>query len=172
MRTQILLFSSIFMITPFLSFSQTCEQIKAELAKTKAENEYLKTSLKINTPIKTQQSESIEFKLLKVEGNSKAQTVTFTYTLTTNAANWRINSDVKPIIDIDGNEYKLKSYTLGSETYGQSIYLNTDVPIKCTYTYGGILPAVKIIKLFKYGYTHEWGEPYSVEFRDITINWL
>lgn len=48
---------------------------------------------------------------------------------TTSAANWYINSDVRSIIDIDGNEYRLKSFTNGASDYLTAIQLNTDVPI-------------------------------------------
>lgn len=148
-----------------------CNQIKTELEKVKAENEYLKNSLKIGKPMNVITSDKIEFKLLKAEGNSKTQTVTFTFVLTTSAANWYINSRVQSIIDIDGNEYKLKSFTNGASNWDKSIDLVTDVPKKCTYTFEGILPAVKMIKLFKYDYTHAYGEPFAVEFRDIPLEW-
>lgn len=156
-----------------LSIAQTvqnCDQLKKELLKTQDENKYLKNSLKINEPIKEITSDKINFKLIKVEGNSKTQTITMTVVLKTNAANWYIMSSVNSIIDIDGNEYKLKSYTVGASDF-RSINLNTDVPIKCTYTFGGVLPAVKIIKLFNFEYTHSAGEPYSAEFRDLTVDW-
>ena len=167
------------LIAAFLCFSalegmsqstQSCEQAKAELVKSKEENEYLRNALKIGKPVKEVNSDNIDFKLLKVEGNSKSQTITMTLTLKTSAANWYIMSNVKSIIDIDGNEYKLKSYTIGADNYHQ-IEFNTDVPIKCTYTFGGILPAVKMIKLFKFDYTHRLGEKYFVEFRDLSVDW-
>lgn len=148
-----------------------CKPIKAELDKVKAENEYLKNALKIGKHMNVITSDKIEFKLLKAEGNAKSQTVTFTFVLTTSAANWYINSGVRSIIDIDGNEYKLKSFTNGASNWDKSIDLHTDVPIKCTYTFEGILPYVKIIKLFKYNYSHSAGEPYAVEFRDIPLEW-
>lgn len=124
-----------------------------------------------NHPIQSTFSDNIEFKLLKAVGNAHAQTITITMTLTTTAANWYINSSVRSIIDPEGNEYKLKSYTLGATNYGSSIDLTTNVPIRCTYTFGGVLPDVKSIKLFDYKYTHSWGEPFSVEFRDVPVEW-
>ncbi|MDF2515230.1 MAG: hypothetical protein K0R59_526 [Sphingobacterium sp.] len=150
---------------------QDCQEIKVALEKTKAENEYLKNSLKIGKALKEFNTDHILFKLTKVEGDSKAQTVTCTIVLTTSAANWYINSDVRSIIDIDGNEYRLKSFTNGASDYLTAIQLNTDVPIKCTYTFEGILPAVKMIKLFKFGYSHSLGEPYFVDFKDLSIDW-
>jgi len=150
---------------------QDCQEIKVVLEKTKAENEYLKNSLKIGKAINDVTTDNILFKLTKVEGDSKAQTVTCTIVLTTSAANWYINSDVRSIIDIDGNEYRLKSFTNGASDYLTAIQLNTDVPIKCTYTFEGILPAVKMIKLFKFGYSHSAGEPYFIDFKDLSIDW-
>jgi len=150
---------------------QNCPEIKLALEKAKAENEYLKNSLKIGKAVKEFNTDNILFKLTKVEGDSKAQTVTCTIVLTTSAANWYINSDVRSIIDIDGNEYRLKSFTNGASDYLTAIQLNTDVPIKCTYTFEGVLPAVKMIKLFKFGYSHSAGEPYFVDFKDISIDW-
>lgn len=157
--------------TMISTYAQTCDQIKADLATAKAENAYLKKSLKINELVKTQNSDNTEFKLIKVEGDSKAQKVTLTFVLTTNKANWYIMSDVNSMMDIDGNEYKLSSYLIGASSYLGMINLNTGVPIKCSYTFGGILPDVKIVKFFKFGYTHRAGEPFTTEFRDLAINW-
>lgn len=125
----------------------------------------------INFPIQSTFSDNIEFKLLKAVGNSHAQPITIIMTLTTTAANWSINSSIRSIIAPEGNEYKLKSYTLGATNYGSRIDLTTNVPIKCTYTFGGVLSDVKSIKLFDYKYTHSWGEPFSVELRDVPVEW-
>jgi hypothetical protein len=87
------------------------------------------------------------------------------------SANDYISSQVNSIIDIDGNEYLLKSYTLGAKSYGD-ISLFTDVPIKCTFTFGGVLPAVKMIKLLKFDYVHPTTYKRNfVEFRDLSISW-
>jgi hypothetical protein len=126
---------------------------------------------KSNSPIQVITFDNIEFKLLNVTGNSTTQSVTFILILTTNAANWHISSNVRSIIDNEGNEYTLKSFTNGASDYLHSIDLITDVPIKCTYTFGGVLPDVKTLKLFKYDYLHSAGERFAVEFRDIPVDW-
>jgi hypothetical protein len=125
----------------------------------------------VTQPLQTTISDNIEFKLTKVEGNSKAQSIKITMVLTTSAANWYIMSHVESIIDPEGNEYRLKSYTIGASDYFEKVDLKTGVPIKCTYTFGGVLPDVKRIKLFNYSYTHSWGEPFAVEFRDVLVDW-
>jgi hypothetical protein len=131
------------------------------------------TAQRSKGPIQTAYSDNIEFKLMKAIGNSKTQTVTITIVLITNVANWHIWSDVHSIIDPEGNEYKTKSFTNGASAYDSKINLNTGVPIKCTYTFGGILPNVKNIALFKFEYGHGMlDDPTSVEFRDISIDWI
>jgi hypothetical protein len=122
-------------------------------------------------PLQSTVSDNIEFKLLKAEGNAMTQSITMTMVLTTSAANWYIMSSVKTIIDNDGNEYKLKSFMIGSNNYFPKVELTTGVPMRCVYTFGGVLPGVRFVKLFKYGYTHQWGQPFAVEFRDIPVDW-
>jgi hypothetical protein len=123
------------------------------------------------TPLQVANSDNIEFKLISAVGSTKAQTITITMVLITSAANWYIMSAVHSIIDNDGNEYKLKSFTIGASNYLTEVNLVTGVPMRCTYSFGGILPGVKSIKLFKYDYRHSAGEPFYVEFRDIPVDW-
>ncbi len=131
------------------------------------------TAQRSRGPIQTAHSDNIEFKLMKTIGSLKTQTVTITIVLTTNVANWHIWSDVCSIIDPEGNEYKVKSFTNGASAYDDRIILNTGVPIKCTYTFGGILSNVKNIALFKFEYAQRsLDDPTSVEFRDIPIDWI
>lgn len=139
----------------------------------KKEEYHTPTTLrKTAAPIQIANSDNIEFKLLSAEGSIRAQTIKMTVILTTSAANWHVWSDVHSIIDPEGNEYKLKSFTNGASAYDSHIALNTDVPIKLTYTFGGILPNVRNIKLFKFEYEHKsLDDPISVEFRDIPIDW-
>lgn len=124
------------------------------------------------TPLQTTELEDIEFKLLSAEGNSRAQTIKMTVLLTNHAANRYIWSAVESISDADGNEYMLRSFTNGASAYDNHIPLDTEVPRKCTYTFAGVLPGVKLIKLFKFRYRHKsLDDPDEVPFRDIPINW-
>ncbi len=121
-------------------------------------------------PLQSTTTDNIEFKLLKAQGNTRTQSITMTLVLTTSAADHTISSDVRSIIDDEGNEYNLKSHTIGSSTFGGQVDLVTGVPLRCTFTFGGILPEVKRIKLFNYIYYHSGGN-FHVEFRDIPIDW-
>lgn len=123
-----------------------------------------------SAPLQIAYSDNIEFKLISATGSVKAQSITITMVLITSAANWYILSTVRSIIDNDGNEYKLTSYNVGVNHSGQ-IDLFTDVPKKCSFTFGGVLPEVKSIKLFKFDYFHRSGQSLYVEFRDIPVDW-
>jgi hypothetical protein len=123
-------------------------------------------------PLQTTEVEDIEFTLLSAEGSSRAQTIRMTVVLTNHAANRFIWSAVESMSDADGNEYLLKSFTNGASSYDNHIPLDTEVPRKCTYTFGGVLPSVKTIRLFKFRYRHKsLDDPNVVEFRDIPIDW-
>lgn len=126
---------------------------------------------KVISPLQIANADNIEFKLLTAEGSSRGQTIKMTLVLTTSAANWKIQSHIRSIFDNDGNEYELKAFTIGASTFLHDINMTTGVPIKCTYTFGGILPNVRQIKLFKFGYYIPAGREMAVEFRDIPIEW-
>lgn len=127
---------------------------------------------RVIVPIQIANAEDIEFKLFSAEGSKRAQTIRMTVILTNRAANRFIWSDVHSIIDANGNEYLIKSFTNGASAYDAHVPLDTDVPRKCTYTFGGILPTVAMIKLFKFQYQHKsLDDPNAVEFRDIPIDW-
>ncbi len=122
-------------------------------------------------PIQVANAEDIEFKLLSAEGSVRAQTIRMTVILTNRAANRFIWSDVHSIIDANGNEYLITSFTNGASTYDSHVPLDTDVPRKCTYMFKGG-PSVTMIKLFKFQYQHKMlDDPTAVEFRDVPVEW-
>lgn len=53
---------------------------------------------------------------------------------------------------------------------GSSVALNTDTPIRCSYTFGEVLPEVRLIRLFKFPY-NAYNEARSVDFRDLSVDW-
>jgi hypothetical protein len=124
-------------------------------------------------PLERAVADNIEFRLMRAEGSSRAQTIKMTVVLITTAADWAIRHNVQSIIDDQGNEYAMKSYTNGASTFDSKIVLNTGVPIRCTFTFGGVLPSVGTIKLFKFQYWDPTtpGKVDWVEFRDIPVRW-
>lgn len=131
-----------------------------------------KAAPKPPVPLQTAEAEDIEFRLVSAEGSARAQTIRMTLVLTNHAANRFIWSAVESISDADGNEYPLKSFTNGASSYDIHIPLDTEAPRKCTFTFGGVLPSVKMIRMFKFRYRHKsLDDPNAVEFRDLPIHW-
>jgi hypothetical protein len=127
---------------------------------------------RVPSTLQTINAEDIEMRLVSAQGNKYAQTIKMTLVLTNHAANRFIWSAVESISDADGNEYMLKSFTNGASPYDNHIPLDTEAPRKCTYTFAGILPSVKMIRLFKFRYRHKsLDDPNTVEFRNIPIAW-
>ncbi|WP_343699894.1 hypothetical protein [Chitinophaga sp.] len=139
-----------------------CEELKKE-------NEYLKKALNITTPIKTVTTANIDFNILKVEGNTKDQTVTVSMTFVNHDANEAIQYYNTQAIDVEGNEYKGSNHSIGSE--GSRNTLFTDTPVKSTITFKKVLPSVKIMKLIHLHLLYNKPPNVKLEFRDLPITW-
>jgi hypothetical protein len=147
----------------------------------KKENDYLKKALSLNTPITEQQNGDLTFSITKIEGNSKAQSVTIELLIKNKGRNLdNFTSQVKSVIDINGTEYLLAKAFIGAQdaTHFGSADLFRDTPLKCKYTFNGIQPEVKVIKLFDYPVQyHVPGtnsfdfQKENVEFKDLNIQW-
>ena len=153
---------------------QEGENSSTENKGTPSEESVISTTPKptpLAAPLERAEADDIEFRLMRAEGNIRAQTIKMTVVLITTAADWSIREHIQSIIDDQGNEYPLKSFTNGASPYDTKIVLNTGVPIRCTFTFGGVLPTVGTIKLFKIPY---WGKAVQetyVGFRDIPVQW-
>lgn len=153
----------LFSLPHLLQAQGNCDELKKEV-------EYLKKTLKILTPTKTISSGKIDFNLLKVEGNTKEQTVNIIMTLVNHDANRNFQFKTTKGIDLEGNEYDFSQMLLGKETYGNTLY--TDVPLKCVITLKKVLPTVKMLKLVPVlYYDGEPGHSVTIEFKDLTIDW-
>lgn len=149
----------------------------------KKENEALKKSLNINQPISTVTDNEIEFKITKVKGDIKSQMVTIEFLLTNKIKNRQVglSKSTMKIVSIEGDVLKLEKYTIPEiQSYDYNnlhIELNTDVPIKCSFTFGTLLPSNQYIKLlnipylvFNYSGTEETNKG-ALEFKDLKIDW-
>lgn len=170
-----LLLGAILTLSTVGSIAQTsCDSLKKE-------NAYLRKALSLNTPVKTAQSGSLTFSIVKVAGDSKAQAVTIEVLITNSGKNLdAFGSEVKSISDLNGNTYKLDAAYVGNEKVYGSMHkdLFRDAPLKVRYVFRGIEPEVKMLKLMNYpvkyhvpgtnsfDFTEE-----SVEFRDFSITW-
>lgn len=157
-----LAFSSSLLVQQSLYAQQGCDEIKKE-------NEYLKNALKIATPIKTATAANIDFNIIKVEGNTKDQTVTLVMTFVNHNANEAIQYYDTRAIDVEGNEYKGSEHSIGSEGTRNTLY--TDTPMKSTVTFTKVLPSVKILKLVPINFLYNKPLNVDIEFKDLPITW-
>lgn len=179
-----------------------CEKLKIDNAKLKFENANLKKGIIAHSPTtapvqmtdrttnsnsasqmspagtQRQTAYSVEYKLVKCQGDSKAQTVTLTFLLTNSAANQVRKITRLKAVDEQGDEYDVEGYKakLGA---GSSVYttLATGVPVKAVVVVPKILPktkAFKLITLTVYGEGHPAapaGGNIDLEYRDVSIDW-
>lgn len=183
MKTKKIIIASILCIAT-LSNAQTktvstinpCDDLKKE-------NEALKKSLNINQPISTVTDNEIEFNITKVKGDIKSQMVTIEFLLTNKIKNRQVglSKGTMKIVSVEGDVLKLEKYLIPEiQSYDYNnlhIELNTDVPIKCSFTFGTLLPSNQYIKLlnlpylvFNYSGTEETNKG-ATEFKDLKIEW-
>ncbi|WP_343566255.1 hypothetical protein [Sphingobacterium sp.] len=160
--------------SPDSSAQTNCDAIKKE-------NAELKKALGLNEPIITEKKGDLEYTITKVEGNTKSQSVTIEVNIKNSGKNLEsFTTEVKSVLDPNGNEYKLKKAYIGATdaTYSAYTTLYRDAPLKCKYIFNGIQPEVKLIKLLNFPVRyHVPGtnsfdfQVESVEFRDFKITW-
>lgn len=160
-------FSAIICIIVSLTFQtgnaqSNCDELKKE-------NEYLKKTLQITTPIKTASAANIDFNVIKVEGSTKDQTVTLVMTFVNHNANEHIQYYDTKAIDAEGNEYNGSNHSIGSGGTSNTLY--TDTPVKSTITFTKVLPAVKIIKLVHIHFLYNKPLDVEIDFKDLPITW-
>jgi hypothetical protein len=155
---------SFFLLLNFhvISAQSNCDELKKE-------NEYLKNTLKISTPTKTVSAVNIDFNIIKVEGNTKDQTVTLVMTFVNHNANEAIQYYGTQAIDVEGNEYKGSNHSIGSERSRNTLY--TDTPVKATITFSKVLPSVKMFKLVPIHFLYNKPLDVKIEFKDLPITW-
>lgn len=162
------------MIKPILlllafAFTQLSLKAQSNCDDLKKENEYLKKAIKFTTPTKTVSSSKIDFNLIKVEGNTKEQSVDIVLTLTNHDVNKDIGFRNAVAIDIEANEYETRDIKVGSGGSRNKIY--TDTPVKAVIRFTKILPGVKMLKLVPISYYGGSTGSISIEFKDLSIDW-
>lgn len=147
-----------------------CESLKKE-------NEALKVSLKINTGITTKNSDDIDFVITKVTGDLKTQFITIEFLLTNKLQNRKIQVfKNSKIVTIEGDVLWATSSIIAGDNFDDIANLNTNVPIKCSYTFPPTLPSNKYLKLFSFAYALNTDDYFKkidglIEFRDLEIIW-
>ena len=139
------------------------------------ENDSLKKTLDLNTPITTINSNDFDFKLTKVRGDLKTQLVTFEILITNNSINRKLSiiKEKSNIVTMEGDALQIKNYKLpasGTDHVMMIFELSKNIPTKCTFTFGEILPTSIYIKLFKLNYLMKELQE-TIEFNDLKIDW-
>lgn len=179
---QILLFSL------FLFSSSTYSQTNKVTSTTqceglKKENDSLKKALGLNESISSFSYNDVDYKILKVVGDRKTQTVSVEIMVTNKLANRNfemmnmLGTSIK-ITTITGEVlFSNELYVPGVTAYSAFTTLHTDVPIKMTFNFNPLLPNNEYIKLFYLSYKlrnlqdHKKDSTEEIEFRDLKINW-
>lgn len=137
----------------------------------KAENDFLKKTLKINESIKLFEQDDIEIKLISAKGNIKTQIIKLEFLITNKIKIRRI------VLDAFRDQYISIQGDLIPVTKGYTVYdleMATEVPIKTAVEIGTILPENKILKLVTLKYLlgrYPSETTGTAEFRDINIEW-
>lgn len=164
-----------------LTFGQNnCDELKAENENLKRQIYEMKKILLITTSIKEVQVGDINVKLMNITGDIRTQTVQIEMLFT----NTGINADgfttkIKSIISAGGSEVVLENAQIGSKSgssYLPSSELYRNTPLKCIYTFKGVVPETFIIKAFPvpFQYSKQGTRTTTKEeilFNDLTINW-
>lgn len=149
----------------------------------KKENDSLKKALGLNEPITTFSHNDVEYKVVKVIGDKKSQTVSVEIIVTNKLANRNfemnnmMGTSIK-ITTITGEVlFSNEMYVPGVSSYAASTILHTDVPLKMTFNFNPLLPSNEYIKLFYLSYKlrnlqdSKKDNTEEIEFKDLKINW-
>lgn len=123
-----------------------CEELRRE-------NENLKKSLNIITTSDENNSIDIgevNFKLLKIRGDIKSQMITVDVLMTNKIEHRQLGvmKNLLKIVTVEGDVLTHRSAVIGGSGYNSELILNTNVPIKSTFTFGPLLPSNEYLKLF------------------------
>jgi hypothetical protein len=152
-----------------------CEELRKE-------NENLKKSLNIITTSDENNSidvGDVNFKLLKIRGDIKSQMITVDVLMTNKIEHRQlgvIKNQLK-IVTIEGDVLTHRSTVIGGNGYNSELILNTDVPIKSTFTFGPLLPSNEYLKLFHLDFIIYHATDYKqnisngIDWKDEKIQW-
>lgn len=154
----------------------SCEELKKE-------NDSLKKALGLNEPINSFVRNDAEYKLIRVVGDKKSQTVSVEIIVTNKIENRNfemmnmMGTSIK-IITVTGDVlFSNEVFVPGASQYSMSTVLHTDVPLKMKFNFNPLLPSNEYIKLFYLSYKlrnlqdSKKDTTEEIEFKDLKINW-
>ena len=149
----------------------------------KKENDSLKKALGLNEPILFYTSNDVEYKLTKVIGDKKNQTVTVELLVTNKIENrdfemLNVMGNSIKIITVNGDVlFSSEGLVPGVRPYSSTTTLHTDTPLKLMFSFGPLLPTNEYIKLFYFNYKlrnfrdSRKDNTEEIEFKNLKINW-
>lgn len=106
--------------------------------------------------------------------------VTIEVLLTNKLQNREINLERNAfkVVTVEGDMFAVSNFNIPLSNVSSNVFLNTAIPIKCSFSFGPILPTNKYIKLFNLPYSvivnpMDWSQNKkgSNEYRDLQIDW-
>ncbi len=148
-------------------------ELRSDIQTVKSHNIYLNKILEINTPILEQKLNNNEYKITKIVGNKKENTISINFLIAAKDENKTSILLDFSIVDLLGNEYQV-DLKRSTNTFPK---LTVNVPMNIKITFKDIIEEPKIIKLFRFSSRNE-PERNSAdfnkskqEFRDLNVNW-
>ncbi len=154
------------------------EALKIEKNALKQENDYLRKVLEVNKPIKEEEKDGVNAKIIKVEGNLKEKTVYITFLLEAKINNRSFYVPEADIVDLEGNTMGLDYSKLNDNQKKLTLGVPTKMRLAFSYKTAFENGIPSVIKLVRVAADNE-DESYSLdgkfrtklEFRDLDVVW-
>ena len=154
------------------------EALKIEKNALKQENDYLRKVLEVNKPIKEEEKDGVNVKIIKVEGNLKEKTVYITFLLEAKINNRSFYVPEADIVDLEGNTMGLDYSKLNDNQKKLTLGVPTKMRLAFSYKTAFENGIPSVIKLVRVAADNE-DESYSLdgkfrtklEFRDLDVVW-
>ena len=147
--------------------------LKTEIQSVKSQNLYLKDALEIRKPILEQVKDSTSFKIIKVVGDKKTESITISILIEALDRNKNPLIDSFSAIDLEGDEFGVNRLNdITGLRYGRTAALTKKDPLKILPVIIKVPKSTQILKLFKFHYfSAESMNHEDIEFRDLNIIW-
>ena len=154
------------------------EALKIEKNALKQENDYLRKVLEVNKPIKEEEKDGVNVKIIKVEGNLKEKTVYITFLLEAKINNRSFYVPEADIVDLEGNTMGLDYSKLNDNQKKLTLGVPTKMRMAFSYKTAFENGIPSVIKLVRVDARNE-DESNSLEgifrtkleFRDLDVVW-
>lgn len=153
--------------------------LKKEIQTVNSENDYLKKILEINQAISQIDKEGTSFKILDLIGDKTKKTISLMMLLESEDENKDISLQEISMIDMLGNEFKIKEYEqVVGLVAGKYTTLTLNVPKKIVPVFIDVENQPQLIKLLRVKFystkeseKNKFAKIPILEFKDLKVNW-